>query len=93
MTNKDWQLRDAIRDDVSIGAICRSKSLGIQQMPYGYALMQNEDGYWYWLRFNGVNSVISWNKWDAWRGANADYIKDVEMPNETKNDKNLSKQT
>lgn len=49
------------------------KSLGIQQMPNGYELMLNYDGtHFYWLRYDGVESCIHWDKWAVYRGAKED---------------------
>ena len=39
-------------------------------MPEGYALMLNPDRtHHYWLRFNGNESAIHWDKWAVYRGA------------------------
>lgn len=44
--------------------------LGIQKMPFGYALMLDADGlYFYWLRYDGLEGAQTWNKWAAYRGA------------------------
>jgi hypothetical protein len=45
-------------------------SLGIQKMPFGYALMLDADEmYFYWLRYDGLESSQHWNKWAIFRGA------------------------
>ena len=63
-------LKDHINDHVSFG--CRECSLGIQKMPDGYALMLDADGmYYYWLRSDGAEGHIHWNKWAVYRGAKA----------------------
>ncbi len=50
-----------------------SKSLGIRKMPEGYALMLNADeSHFYWLRYDGVESNICWDKWSVYRGAKKD---------------------
>lgn len=50
-----------------------SSSLGIQTMPEGYKLILNNDRtHYYWLRDDGVESVIDWDKWRVYRGAKAD---------------------
>lgn len=47
-----------------------SNSLGIQKMPEGYKLMLNNDlTHYYWLKDDGTESVISWDKWAAYRGS------------------------
>lgn len=49
-------------------------SLGIQSMPEGYALMLNPDEtHYYWLRADGVESVIHWDRWAVYRGAKSDF--------------------
>lgn len=64
-----------VNDHESIGSIDASKSLGIQKMPDGYALMLNPDRtHFYWLRYDGVASVIHWDKWAIYRGASRDSI-------------------
>ena len=64
-------LTEHIADHVDgCGSEDRSKSLGIQTMPEGYALMLNPDRtHYYWLRHDGVESVINWDKWSVYRGA------------------------
>ena len=55
---------------------CREMSLGIVNMPDGYALMLNGDeSHFYWLRHDGVESVIHWNRWAVYRGAKSDASK------------------
>ena len=54
---------------------CRrvDQSLGIQKMPEGYALMLDADEmYYFWLRHDGAESCIHWNKWAVRKGAIAD---------------------
>lgn len=49
------------------------RSLGFAKMPAGYALMLNTDiSHFYWLRHDGVESVISWNKWQVRKWAKQD---------------------
>ena len=63
-------LQEHIIDHVSCGCLDMNHSLGIQQMPQGYALMLNPDHtHYYWLRADGMESVIDWNKWRVYRGA------------------------
>jgi predicted DNA-binding WGR domain protein len=55
-----------------------SNSLGIRQMPTGYALMINNDmTHFYWLKTDGTESCISWDKWAVYRGA----VKHSKTPN------------
>ena len=62
-----------VRESEQFGSYDASHCLGIRQMPDGYALMLNPDcTHYYWLRYDGVESVISWDKWAAYRGAKAD---------------------
>ena len=47
-----------------------SATLGIQQMPEGYRLMLNRDRtHYYWLRNDGAEGPICWDKWWVYRGA------------------------
>jgi hypothetical protein len=51
-------------------------SLGFVKMPPGYALMLNGDeSHFYWLRHDGLESVIHWNRWAVYRGAQSDAAK------------------
>lgn len=69
--NNDLPARVKVHEDD--GCCDVTKSLGVQKMPEGYALMKDPEGmYFYWLKFDGMQSVISWNKWDAYRGAKDD---------------------
>ena len=63
------ELKAAITEYESSGCIDMSKSLGIQKMPVGYALMLNSDGTHYFWITDSAESVISWDKWSAYRGA------------------------
>jgi hypothetical protein len=50
-----------------------SNGLGICKMPPGYALLLNSDeSHYFWLRFDGVESVINWDRWAIYRGARDD---------------------
>lgn len=61
-------LADHVADHVALG--CHKVELGIQRMPEGYALMLDaDDMYYYWLRDDGTESVIHWNKWAVRKGA------------------------
>lgn len=63
-------LQQQIDESVVMG--CYHASLGIQQMPDGYALMLDADeAYYFWLRHDGVCGPINWNKWAVRRGAMA----------------------
>lgn len=71
--NDGQKLAWHIQDHVLCGSTDRSASLGIARMPEGYALMLNPDqSHYYWLRFDGVDSVICWDRWAVYRGAKAD---------------------
>ena len=62
---------------------CREMSLGIVKMPPGYALMLNGDeSHFYWLRYDGVESVRHWNRWAVYRGAQSNAAK---QPNDQAN--------
>jgi hypothetical protein len=55
------------------GYINANKSLGIQKMPDGYDLMTDTDrAHYFWIRYDGVESVIDCDKWAAYRGAKED---------------------
>jgi hypothetical protein len=61
-----------VLDHVDCGCRNMNHSLGIQQMPEGYALMLNVDEtHFYWLRYDGLESYIHWDKWAIYRGAKA----------------------
>lgn len=62
-----------VLDHVDTGCHGMDDSLGVQKMPEGYALMLNSDeSHFYWLRYDGVESCICWDKWAVYRGAKAD---------------------
>lgn len=66
-------LADHVKSAVSMGCTHADNMLGIQKMPEGYALMIDaDDMYFFWLRHDGCNSVIHWNKWAVRKGALAD---------------------
>lgn len=66
----DALLQQQIDADESLGCHDMSKSLGFQKMPTGYALMLNSDeSHFYWLRHDGLQSCICWDKWAVYRGA------------------------
>lgn len=68
-------LNEYIEDEISVGSINMSSSLGIQKMPDGYALMLNTDRtHFYWINDKGQESAIHWDKWAVYRGAKADSI-------------------
>ena len=67
-----------VQDHVSIGCHCMDDILGIQKMPDGYALMLNADEtHFYWLRYDGVESAIHWDKWAVYRAAKADNFRGI----------------
>ena len=52
---------------------CQERLLGVQSMPEGYALMINADRtHFYWLRHDGTESVIHWDKWAVYKWAKHD---------------------
>ena len=64
------QLAEHIADHERLGCTNKSDSLGIQKMPPGYALMLDADNmYFYWLRHDGKESDISWDKWAIYHWA------------------------
>lgn len=64
----------AVADHVRSGAQRMDEALGIQKMPFGYALMLDHDEiYFYWLRYDGRQGPEHWNKWAAYRMAKANY--------------------
>jgi hypothetical protein len=68
-------LEEAVADDVSIGCCDASKSLGIVQMPEGFALMLNPDRTHYYYLSATQESCIHWNKWAIYRWAKAEYLR------------------
>ena len=63
------ELKQAIKEYESLGCTDMSKSLGIQKMPNDYALILNSDrSHFFWIT-DSLESVISWDKWAAYRGA------------------------
>jgi hypothetical protein len=68
MTDHDSALRQHVHDAVSLG--CREVALGMVQMPPGYALLINpDDTHYFYLRWDGEESAIHWNKWAVYRWA------------------------
>ena len=64
-------LENAIKEHESLGS--EKRNLGLQKMPDGYALMVNGDyTHYYWLRWDGEESMVHWDKWAVYRGARAD---------------------
>jgi len=62
-----------VKSHVSGGCVDKSNSLGIRRMPDGYALMLNADySHYYWLRHDGEESVIHWDKWAVYKWAKND---------------------
>lgn len=73
---KNVKLRKFVDDDVQLGCRDVSSSLGIQKMPFGYALMLDADEmYHYFLRHDGKSSAIHWDKWAVYRWAKQDELK------------------
>ena len=66
------ELKAAIAEYEDSGCTNMSKSLGIKEMPSGYALMLNSDNTHYFWITDSLESSISWNKWAVYRSAMAD---------------------
>lgn len=59
-----------VADYEAHGAERRDSAMGIQHMPTGYALMLNADRtHYFWLRHDGVEGPIGWDKWRVRRNA------------------------
>jgi hypothetical protein len=57
---------------------CKRKELGLcnVRMPKGYALMINADrSHYFWLREDGVESVIHWNRFAIYKWAKLEALK------------------
>lgn len=66
-------LGEHVKDHTAAGSIDVSGSLGFAAMPEGYALMLDADRmYHYWLRDDGAESFIHWDKWAVYRWAQTD---------------------
>ena len=62
----------AVAYHVRTGSYRADESLGIQKMPFGYALMIDPDEiYFYWIRHDGQEGPEHWNKWAVYRMAKA----------------------
>ncbi|MET4210476.1 hypothetical protein [Bradyrhizobium sp. LA2.1] len=60
----------AVAHHTRLGGRRADDMLGIQQMPFGYALLIDADEtYFNWLRYDGQEGAQTWNKWAAYRGA------------------------
>jgi hypothetical protein len=63
-------LQKHIRALEDLGCIHMERSLGFAKMPEGYALMLNADRtHYFWLRHDGGESDVHWNKWAVRKGA------------------------
>ena len=63
------ELKEAINEYEKSGCVDVGKSLGIKEMPLGYALILNSDRtHFFWIT-DSLESQISWDKWAAYRGA------------------------
>ena len=61
---------------------CTIANLGFVKSPPGYEIMLNSDeSHYFWLKEDGVESVIDWDMWAAYRGAKKHY-EDSEIENE-----------
>jgi|21_taG_2_1085346.scaffolds.fasta_scaffold68657_4 IS30 family transposase len=76
--NQRAALGEHIADHMNLGSI--QISLGAIQMPDGYALMLNSDEtYYYWLRWDGVEGLEHWHHWAVYRNAKANREKLLEQ--------------
>lgn len=83
MCEKQQILSSLIRDEEYIGSTCCNHSLGIQQMPIGYALMLNPDGtHYYGVKWTREESSEHWNKWAIYNWAKKDSVKSEEESNQ-----------
>jgi len=63
-------LEKQVADHERHGARRVDRSLGVQKMPDGFALMLDADEmYFYWLRADGRYGAEHWNKWAVRKGA------------------------
>lgn len=73
------ELNEQIKFYVDEGCRDVSSCLGFVKMPKGYALMLNSDeSHFFWLRHDGLESVIYCNRWDVYRMAKLNSIKNKE---------------
>lgn len=64
------ELDKQVADHERHGARRMDRSLGIQTMPAGFALMLDADEmYYYWLAYDGRYGAEHWNKWAVRKGA------------------------
>lgn len=69
-TSEDF--RRLVKSYLDDGCIDYSDRLGIAKMQDGYALLLNSDhSHFFWLRWDGAESQICWDKWAVYRGAKA----------------------
>ena len=67
---KGSELDNLVADYEASGCERRDRSLGFLGMPDGYALMLNADRtHYFWLRDDGKESAVSWDKWRVRKGA------------------------
>ena len=68
-------LSEKVKEYESLGSRQVDNWLGFQKMPEGYALMLDSDEmYFYWLRWDGTEGVIHWDKWAIRRSALANAL-------------------
>ncbi|MEQ8511191.1 MAG: hypothetical protein RLN67_02120 [Algiphilus sp.] len=64
------KLEKQVALDEASGSLRCDSSLGVVAMPEGFALMLDPDRmFFYWLREDGTESAITWDKWAVYRGA------------------------
>mgnify|MGYP001608086892 CR=1 FL=1 len=68
------QLTAVIEENEKLG--CRRANLGNVRPPAGYDVMLNPDGdHFFWVCYDGRESVIHWDRWATYRGAVADKVR------------------
>lgn len=64
------RLKAHVAEHEALGATRCDRSLGIREMPEGYALMLNRDeSHFYWLKFDGSEGFEAWDKWYVYHSA------------------------
>lgn len=65
-----------VQDHIANGSSDFTDRLGVAKMPKGYALLLDHDEtFFYWLRDDGKQSDVHWNKWAVYRGARENALK------------------
>lgn len=72
-------LLDHVREHEALGSW--PVRFGIAKAPDGYAVMYDGESHHYWLRDDGAESCIHWNKWAVLKWARHDAAKRVSGTN------------